>query len=344
MSSIILIPAYKADHLLVQLVERITTSSQLQVVIVNDGSPAEFDSAYIAAAQFPRVTVLTHPVNLGKGAALKTGFRYIINLPPEITCVVTADADGQHTIPDILAVAEAAEKMPGAMIIGGRRFDKDVPPRSMFGNTLTRWVLRIFFGINLYDTQTGLRGIPRSLLPELIDCPYDRYDLELEMLLIARRKRIRLVEIPIQTIYIEKNRSSHFKPVRDSIQVYFVLLRGWISASIALVMDYLVFFLSLVSGSSIPLAMFLARLVSIPVYFYLLNKWDYIAPQTIRKRLAGTASLAFFLVIITSLLIPLFTSSFSILPIVAKFYIEAGLFLFLILLRNMMDLVTYKEA
>jgi len=221
----ILIPAYKPDHRLVHLVERLSSASPALIVIVNDGSPAEHAPVFAALEAIPRVSVLSHAVNQGKGAALRTGFRNIDNLPGEITCVVTADADGQHSVKDILAVAEAAAQQPEAMIIGSRRFDKDVPPRSMFGNTVTRWVMRLFFGVRLWDTQTGLRAIPRRLLPELNEIPYDHYELEIVMLLIAQRRSVPLIEIPIETIYIEGNRGSHFKPLRDSARVYWVLFR-----------------------------------------------------------------------------------------------------------------------
>jgi glycosyltransferase involved in cell wall biosynthesis len=225
MSFVILIPAYKPDQRLAQLVKQLSTASSAPVVIVNDGSPAEYDPIFAALAPIPRVTVLTHAVNQGKGAALRTGFRYIESLPAEIACVVTADADGQHSVKDILAIAAAADQKPEAMIIGSRRFDKDVPPRSMFGNTVTRWVMRLFFGVRLWDTQTGLRGIPRRLLPALIEIPYDHYELEIVMLLMAQRRQVPLVEIPIETIYIEGNRGSHFKPLVDSARVYWVLFR-----------------------------------------------------------------------------------------------------------------------
>jgi glycosyltransferase involved in cell wall biosynthesis len=225
----ILIPAYKPDTRLVQLVEALSNASQAPIVIINDGSPAAHDPVFAGLAAYPTVKLLAHPFNQGKGAALRTGFSYIQTLPAEIACIVTADADGQHSVKDILAVAAAAEQKPETMIIGSRQFDKDVPPRSMFGNTVTRWVMRLFFGVKLWDTQTGLRGIPRRLLPALSEIPYDHYELEIVMLLVAKRRSVPLVEIPIETIYIERNRSSHFKPLRDSARVYSVLLRYAIS-------------------------------------------------------------------------------------------------------------------
>jgi len=344
MSSIILIPAYKADYRLAQLVEQITNTSQIPIVIVNDGSPAEFKPAYTAAAHVPGVTVLTNPVNQGKGAALKTGFLHIRSLPADITCVITADADGQHSVRDILAIAQASVVNPKAMIIGGRRFDKDVPPKSMFGNTVTRWVLRIFFGINLYDTQTGLRGVPRSLLPELIESPFDRYDLELEMLMIARRNRIQLIEIPIETIYIEKNRLSHYKPIRDSARVYFVILRRPITRLVTAAIDYLVFIFVYILLKSVPLSMLLARIVSIVVYAILLKKWVFLSPEKLHKILPRIVLLGSFFGVVTILLIQVLTARFSITPLQAKLIIELALYFIFLITQKIFSSLPNKDS
>jgi len=264
MQTAVLIPAYKPGIGLVDLVKQLSQSDIDRVVIVDDGSGDPYQDIFSQVRLIPGVDLLIHPLNQGKGAALKTGFTHILSLD-EYSCVVTADADGQHAAKDILAVAATAKQNPDALIIGSRRFDKDVPLRSMFGNTVTRWVLRLFFSVKLWDTQSGLRGIPRSLLPALIEIPYDHYELEAEMLMIAHRRRVSLLEIPIETIYIEDNRSSHFKPLLDSTRVYFVLFRYMLNSLVTAGADYLVFILVHALTQHIPLSILLARIVSIVV-------------------------------------------------------------------------------
>jgi putative flippase GtrA len=212
------------------------------------------------------------------------------------------------------------------MVIGGRRFDKDVPARSMFGNTVTRWVMRLFFGIRLWDTQTGLRGIPRRLLPALIEIPFSRYDLEIEMLLVAHRQGVPMVEIPIETIYIESNRGSHYKPVRDSGRVYFVLFRHFLARLVTAVVDFLVF--SLVYGLTqhIPLSMLLARLVSIPTHYALLRKWKITPQEKVLQIFTRFALAAAFFGVITTLLIPALVDWLSITPFQAKLIFELGVY------------------
>ena len=327
MSFIILIPAYKPEQRLVQLVEQLLAASPAQIVVVNDGSPADYDLIFATLAQLPRVQILVHAVNQGKGAALRTGFRHIETLPVDISCVVTADADGQHSVKDILAVGATGDDHPEAMVIGGRRFDKDVPARSMFGNTVTRWVMRLFFGIRLWDTQTGLRGIPHRLLPALMEIPFSRYDLEIEMLLVAHRKGVPLIEIPIETIYIESNRGSHYKPVRDSGRVYFVLFRHFLGRLVTAVADFLVFILVHALSQHIPLSMLLARLVSTPFYYFLLSRWALAPQEKVRQVFTRYALLAAFFGVVTTLLIPNLMKWLSTTPVEAKLIIELGIYL-----------------
>jgi glycosyltransferase involved in cell wall biosynthesis len=221
MQTAVLIPAYVPGEELVGVVSGLSAIESLRIVVVDDGSPPACQEFFQAVKQLPRTVLLTHPVNLGKGAALKTGLKYLVDQP--ISSVVTADADGQHSIADIQKIGELSQKHPKALVLGVRMFDKNVPPRSMFGNTLTRVLLRLLFDLKLQDTQTGLRAIPQDLIAEYLTIQPNRYEYELEMLLYSRSRKIPIVEIPIETIYIDSNRGSHFKSIQDSYRVYRVL-------------------------------------------------------------------------------------------------------------------------
>jgi glycosyltransferase involved in cell wall biosynthesis len=221
MQTAILIPAYVPGEELVTLVSRLSEISTHLIVVVDDGSPEECRMVFQRVQSLPRTVLLTHPKNMGKGAALKTGLKYLEDM--SISTVVTADADGQHSLTDIIRIGEVSFDRPDALILGARLFDKNVPPRSMFGNTLTRWMLHLLFGLKLQDTQTGLRAIPRQLFAESIAIQPDRYEYELEMLLLCSVRKIQIVEVPIETIYINSNRGSHFKSIEDSYRVYRVL-------------------------------------------------------------------------------------------------------------------------
>src|SRR5262249_16001168 len=164
----------------------------------------------------------THAVNLGKGQALKTAFNhYLLRCPQDSVGVVTADADGQHLPADVLRVAETLERGPATLVLGSRGFEGAVPARSRVRNVPTRLILRWLIGRSVRDTQTGLRGIPRRFLPELLAMEAGRYEFELDMLIRATEERIPIAEIPIETVY-GGPAQSHFNPLRDSLRIYFV--------------------------------------------------------------------------------------------------------------------------
>ena len=222
----ILIPVYKPGETMLDLLRSLSEAAVGEIILVNDGSPAEYQEIFTRAQSIPRIEVLEHSENQGKGAALKTGLRYLAGLSGGYGGVVTADADGQHSVEDILKIAQQTLEHPEALILGGRRFDRDVPWKSMAGNTITRWVMRTFFGIHIYDTQTGLRGIPQKLIPLFLEIPYNRYEFEMEMLLVCQRKAIPMREVEIRTIYFEQNRGSHFHPFKDAVRVYAQIIRS----------------------------------------------------------------------------------------------------------------------
>ena len=223
MRPVILIPAYKPNEKLIPLVTEI--SKEFEVIVVNDGSGKGFEPIFDSLQGIPQVTVLKHAINLGKGEALKTGFNYFLNHAKDSVGLVTADADGQHLVKDIRHLCEQLEMTPHALHLGSRAFDKSVPFRSQFGNILTRHIFKFLLGTQLQDTQTGLRGIPTSFLPTLLHTKSRGYDFELDMLVLARKNRIPILETPITTVYEDNNKSSHFNPIVDSVKIYYVFFR-----------------------------------------------------------------------------------------------------------------------
>src|SRR4051812_208504 len=159
--SVVLIPAYQPSPRLVGLIRELRSSGDFPIVVIDDGSGAEFAELFADVAAVPGVNLVRNAVNLGKGAALKNGFNYALLAFPDAVAFVTADADGQHLTSDILAVLEKSES-PG-MVLGARSFTADVPLRSRFGNIVSKYVYRLLTGIYLQDTQTGLRSVPRPL-------------------------------------------------------------------------------------------------------------------------------------------------------------------------------------
>lgn len=226
----VLIPARRLEPALALLVEELLEAGFGAIILVDDGSPSEDRDGFDSLARNPRVHLLRHAVNLGKGRALKTGINFFLTELPGFVALVTADADGQHLAGDIVRVAEALATAPERVVVGCRRFVGDVPLRSRVGNELTRTVFQFLSGSRLSDTQTGLRGFPASLLPELLALAGERYEYEMTVLAHLCRQGHEPLEVPIATVYLDENRSSHFNPVRDSMRIYFVLLRFYASS------------------------------------------------------------------------------------------------------------------
>lgn len=230
MKVFVLIPALNpCDRMVGVIDELLRHDAAVEIIVVNDGSDSGCDAIFQDAAKRPRMEVLRHAENRGKGAALRTGIQRFLARAGADDILVTADADGQHLPADILAVAALAKRNPGSLVLGTRAFGGDVPLRSRFGNDLTRLVFRLFTGHRLTDTQTGLRAIPRDLLHRLLSVKTDRYAFELEMLLVAARAGIPLLTQSIQTVYLQNNSSSHFRPIVDSARIYWVFVRYMLS-------------------------------------------------------------------------------------------------------------------
>ena len=240
---VVLIPAYKPDVRLPQLVELLRSRS-LDVLVVDDGG-GEPHAHFFERCEALGAKVVRHAVNLGKGRALKTGLNEIQLRWPDASGVVTADSDGQHTPEDILKVAQALQAHPDTLIVGGRAFAGKVPWKSRAGNAITRAVYHVATGVRIHDTQTGLRGLPVSALPWLTALQGERYEYEMKMLLKLREYRLPALEIPIETVYIDENAGSHFQPFRDGARIYWVILRYMLSAVLSFCADYALYLLGL---------------------------------------------------------------------------------------------------
>ena len=218
---VILIPAYNPGRELPELAQQLRTHFK-RIILVDDGSTT--GQKFIDETKPLVESVLIHPRNRGKGAALKTGFQHLLKKQP-FQGVVTVDADGQHLVDDIVHVAEALRTNETRLVLGMRVRTPETPFRSWWGNWWTRQIFRLIVGLDLADTQTGLRGIPRPLIDDLLTIPGERYDYELAMLAAAKNHPQPPQQIPITTVYANGNATSHFRPWSDSVRNFRTLFR-----------------------------------------------------------------------------------------------------------------------
>lgn len=219
--TVILIPAYKPDEKMIETLQKLY-EYEYTLMVVDDGSGADFDDVFIEAAKYARV--IRYAVNRGKGGALKQGMRCMKKCFPDAKYFVTADADGQHKPDDIQNVCDYLYEF-GGFVIGSREFVGDVPLRSRFGNSITRGVYRLVSGVAIHDTQTGLRGFECSMIDWLLQIPGTRYEYEMNVLMTAARDDIEIGEVFIETVYENNNEGSHFRPIQDSMKIYREILK-----------------------------------------------------------------------------------------------------------------------
>jgi glycosyltransferase involved in cell wall biosynthesis len=268
----VVIPAYHPPPSLLVLTAALVPSPLVEaVLVVDDGSGEGFAARFAEVAGLAKVTVLRHPQNRGKGAALKTGLSHAIDALPEVAGIVTADADGQHAPADVLRAAALVAGGDLALHLGVRQVGASAPWRSRFGNSMTRHVLAAVSGMRLSDTQTGLRGIPRACLAELLLLPEDGYDYEMDMILACGRRGWPIREMPVETIYLDGNRTSHFRPLRDSLRIYHVLLRYAGSSLLAALVDNAIFMGAFAATANILGSQVLGRLGSL-LFNYRVNR------------------------------------------------------------------------
>lgn len=253
----IVIPAYEPDEKLITLVNQLQEAG-FPLIIVDDGSGPAYEALFKKISQ-ASVIVLQHSTNLGKGQALKTAFSYVLSHQPDALGVVTADADGQHLPADIIHTAKTLALQTTHLVLGCRHFTGKIPLRSKFGNKLTRGIFTALIGKKIEDTQTGLRGIPRSLMPELLKISSPGYEFELEMLIYAVQHHIPITELSIATVYENNNACSHFNPLFDSAKIYFVFLRFSSLGLITALVDLGIFTLCFMFSNTIFLSECLAR-------------------------------------------------------------------------------------
>ncbi len=238
---IIVIPAYEPDYHLKELVTKLNTFfTDFDIIIVDDGSKNK--DVFSDVKKISNVTLLTNDVNKGKGEALKVAFRHIRELDIS-SIIVTADSDGQHKPEDIKRIYDFYLEHENSLVLGSRQFENEVPKKSRFGNDVSRFLLRCCLNKHLNDTQTGLRAFSSSLLDFMINIKGNKFEYEMNMLSESIINDINVFELKIETIYIDENKGSHFRPIRDFFRIVGSILKYRIINYLTLLLDFGIFVL-----------------------------------------------------------------------------------------------------
>ena len=228
--AVILIPSLEPDERLPAYVRKLMDSGFGHIVIVDDGSSESYQPIFREISGIDRTVVLHHDVNHGKGVALKTGYTWIMENLHGISGVITADADGQHTVEDCIRLAVSLESGERALYLGSRDFSsRNVPFRSRLGNRTTSTVFFLLYGKWLGDTQTGLRAFRAEDLRFMTEITGERFEYEMNVLIACVRAGLPIIPMPIETIYENENKGSHYSTFRDSARILKVIMGGFIT-------------------------------------------------------------------------------------------------------------------
>lgn len=274
----IIVPSYNPDEKLEKVVEGLRKKGFHDIVVVNDGS----DEKHLEPFEHidGLCTVIHHKENKGKGRAMKTAFSFCLENRRHSFGVITVDGDNQHHPDDVYACGQELLDHPDSLVLGCRDFSSDdVPFKSKYGNGITRGVFRFLCGIKISDTQTGLRAFSFKALEDMLEIKGERYEYETNVLLETKNMNMPIAEVPIRTIYINDNESSHFNPIKDSIKIYGIILKFFANSIASTGIDLLLFYvLSLIftkgnlqQSAVIFLATALARICS-SLFNYKVNR------------------------------------------------------------------------
>jgi len=328
----VVIPAYEPGEKLLGLLAELRVFGFGKIVVVNDGSSPDKDGIFAEVAK--QAILLRHEKNMGKGWALKTAFSYVLNNFPEAVSVVTVDADGQHLSVDVNSLALLAMGKPASLCLGVRAFSGKVPLRSRLGNSLTKIFFNTLTNKYIQDTQTGLRAIPVSFIPELLQTKSSGYEFEMEMIHLAVKNKISIEQMPISTVYVGKNKSSHFKPIRDSIKVYGVLFKYSAVAMSCALGDYFLFILFFSLLNNVLYANYSARVLTWLIYFTLMKKFVFSSQEKANRSFPKFLLLAGLNPLAAAALIEFFLRAFLIPVPIGKIMAETTMFFFNFLIQK----------
>ncbi|HLC71406.1 MAG TPA: glycosyltransferase family 2 protein [Candidatus Nanoarchaeia archaeon] len=213
MNNIALIPAYNEEKTIAGVVTK-TRSHVEHVVVIDDGSA----DATSSEAERAGAIVLIHKVNLGKGAALKTGCEYALQQGAQK--IVVLDADGQHDPKEIPRFMEALKQ--NEVVFGYRQVPDTMPFMMRFGNSFINRALRVIYSVNIQDSQCGYRAFTAAAYPQIRWDAVDYY-VETEMILRVGKKKLKHAVIPIETIYADKYKGT---TVLDGVKIVTKMIGG----------------------------------------------------------------------------------------------------------------------
>lgn len=330
---LIIIPSLDPDDKLTLVVNSLQKVGFNNILLVDDGSVDDKKHYFQNLKEQNNCILLNHETNKGKGRALKTAFNYALENIDKFDAVITVDGDNQHNAQDVLKVAENITQ--NFITLGVRSFGKNnnIPWRSRAGNIASAFVFRLISGNNINDTQTGLRGIYIDNLADIVKIEGERFEYEMNVLLHLKKLHLKPLQVPIETIYINENETSHFNPVLDSIKVFKTILTFLASSFFCFFIDIAIYSFILyclfdkqITNQNIFISTLCSRIISSVANFTINYKVVFKSSANIKVSVLKYYLLAIVQMFASSIGIMLLTfARFS--PIVTKIIVDFLLFI-----------------
>lgn len=193
---------------------------KLPVIFINDGSADTTEKIIEKKIKNnSKISLLNHQINLGKGAALRTGAEAAFNLGFE--AVIFMDADGQHSSSDLIKFVDKLKTKKYDIILGTRNLRHGAPLVRLLGNKFASKLISVLFGLYVSDILCGFRGMTRECFQK-INFESSGYGIETEMIVKISKYKLRICEIPVETIYYDKHKGV---TLIDAFNVLFDVLK-----------------------------------------------------------------------------------------------------------------------
>lgn len=323
----VIIPAYNPGEIIESVVNK-TFDYVDNVVIIDDGCDESNKSILESLKNRFDVTVLTHDINQGKGVAIHTGLQYCLKQGADY--VIMIDSDGQHRpeeLQSFLSLAQAEDK-PEGLVLGVRSEIAKMPLRSKIGNVFMAKVFNFLYSQDLADTQSGYRMLSKKFAQMFLDdIPPGRYETEMQMLILAAKCDVPIIQNPITTQYFDGNKNSKFRPLQDSIRVMKSFFKYSSVGFLSFLIDYSIFLiLTSFFGVYYVAAHLASRVVSGLFNYFANKKLVFKHEKSLLKSFSKyLMAVALSLGISTSLLI-LFVQHFGVDPKISKLIAEGMTF------------------
>ncbi len=218
----VLIPTYNNAATLQRVIDGVLEYTH-HLIIINDGAT---DDTSEILKNYPNVDQIHLPENKGKGNALRKGFKQAVDKGYQYA--ITIDSDGQHYPKDIPVFMDALEvsEEKNLLLIGSRNMKQEgVPGKSSFGNKFSNFWFWVETGIRLEDTQSGFRLYPLNAIKD-ITFYTTKFEFEIEVIVKAAWRDVEVKNVPINVLYDENERVSHFRPFKDFTRIS--ILNTWL--------------------------------------------------------------------------------------------------------------------